>query len=176
MAVTNEEIEERFELDAERVIRWRRVSADGMPRWAKAKADELNRKAGEEVKFFPHATGGLVVKLYGGMVAESRIRKVLQRQTVRDVAVDRERAAQSRAKRAAGAGRKAAAKPPSGYEAEQRAAARKRHVRMALGFMPQPTGLWQHEDGRTWHDSLMMAPAALAAGEEYDAMEEARDE
>lgn len=96
MALTNEDIEERFELDAERVIRWRRVSAKGMPRWCQAKADEINRKAGEPVRFFTHASGGLVVKLYGGMVAESRIRKVLQRQTAQDVAEVMERSARKR--------------------------------------------------------------------------------
>lgn len=96
MALTNEDIDERFEIDARGVVRWKRVSAKGLPRWCVAKAEEINRKAGEPVHFFPHQNGGMVVKLYGGTVSESRVRKVLQRQTAQDVAVSRERAAAKR--------------------------------------------------------------------------------
>lgn len=173
MAVTNEEIEERFELDEERVIRWRRVSAKNLPRWCQAKADEINRKAGEEVRFFMHANGGLVVKLYGGMVAESRIRKVLQKQTSQDVAVSRQKAAERRAKLEAEAERREAAKPP--MEDMVRAAQRRKWIRERLGFQPMPTGEWLHPDGRRWADAVLRSPEAIAAGEEFDAME-GRDE
>jgi hypothetical protein len=98
MALTNEEIDERFEIDARQVIRWRRVSARGMPRWCQAKADEINRKAGEEVNFFRHSSGRMVVKIYDCHVTDTRIRKVLQRQTGRDVALTMERSARKRAR------------------------------------------------------------------------------
>lgn len=98
MALTNEEIDERFEIDAQQVIRWRRVSARGMPRWCQAKADEINRKAGEEVRFFRHSSGRQVVKIYDCHVTDTRIRKVLQKQTARDVAETIERSERKRAK------------------------------------------------------------------------------
>lgn len=103
VALTNEDIDERFEIDADGVVRWKRVSAKGLPRWCAAKAEEINRKAGEPVHFFPHQNGGMVVKLYGGTVSESRVRKVLQRETARDAGKDRMRSDKGRAKRAAAA-------------------------------------------------------------------------
>jgi hypothetical protein len=169
--LTNIDIEERFERTADGVIRWRKVEARGLPRWAQEKARELNRKAGQEVNFFRHQNGTMIVKLYGGTVAESRVRKVLERMTVQDVAVKRAESARKRAKREAVAVAATAAKP-QGYQMSDLQVARKRHIRMALGFGQQPTGLWRHPDGRTWHDSMLMGPAALAAGEEFDAMQE----
>lgn len=113
MALTNEEIDERFEVDDEHVIRWRKVNARGLPRWCQVKADEINRKAGEAVNFFRHSSGRQVVKIYDCHVTDTRILKVLLNQTAKDVAVTRERSARKRAKIEKVERARASAKPTS---------------------------------------------------------------
>lgn len=166
MALGNEDIDERFEIDAKGMIRWRRVSAKGLPKWCAMKAEEINRKAGEEVNFFPHTNGSMIVKLYGGTVTEARVRKVLQRQTARDEAVERRQRERARPEAVV-----AETAKPSRQEAE-RAAERRKWIKQRLGFAPIVTGEWRHPDGRKWSDIFFTGIEAVALAEEYDAMED----
>lgn len=169
MALTNDQIRERFELDDERTICWRRVDARGLPLWCQAKADEINRKAGETVHFFKHASGSNVVKLYGGMVAEGRIRKILQGQTHKDVAVERAKVAR---KKANATNANISANPAGPNRNEMlRASARTAAIKRAMGFVMQVTGAWNHSDGRVWSDVLLGTSEGIEATEAVDQRE-----
>ena len=75
--VTEEDFRERFEIDAEGVIRWRKVVPVGGERFAVRAAQRLNLKAGEPVQTWdmrgcPHTS------LYGRPISQTRLRMILQ--------------------------------------------------------------------------------------------------
>lgn len=166
MAITNEDIKERFQVNDQGVICWRAVDGAAVPRWARAAAAAINKKAGEPVTFWAHANNGTVTKLYSQHVFETRIRKVLLGQTAVDASEKRGQDAKRRAK-AAKQDAERAAKQPTPEEAV-RASDRLKAIKVELGFRRMPTGFWHHDDGRIWSDVFFKTAEGIAAAAKVD--------
>lgn len=72
------DIAERMEIDAEGVIRWKRLWPLGGEQYAIRVANRHNRYAGQPVKIRERADGWRYVYLYGENIAETRVREVLE--------------------------------------------------------------------------------------------------
>jgi hypothetical protein len=175
MAVTNEDILERFELNRAGVVCFRAVEVDGIPRWAAPAAAAINKKAGEPVTFWPHVNGGTVTKLYGQNVFETRIRKILGGRPAATRAAKRREPAEAQAAPAQPPVVAPVAAPADGmterqryYAAEYAKQARPKAIKTEMGFAPTPTGGWRHEDGRVWVDLFFQTEEGLAAAAKVD--------
>ena len=160
MPIGDKDIRMLFALDG-KTVRWKEVPVAGLPALFMRAAQKHNQRAGRAVDFWAGGSKGTwVTSVAGVSVTEARIRSVLAAQAERD----------ERRQRSAPEAR------PSGEAAtpvkspEIRAAQRVRHIKLAMGFVAQATGEWLHPDGRTWHGSMLTAPEALAAGQEFEAL------
>ena len=68
------EIQERFAIGDDGILRWKAVSTDGLPRWAVRAARRLNLMVGKEVK--PKRSG--CINLYGNAISVGRVKAVVK--------------------------------------------------------------------------------------------------
>lgn len=71
--VTDDDVRERFELDANGVLRWRKVWPQGGERFAQRAAERLNRVAGKAVPVIKRNGYSDYVVLYGKQITVPRV-------------------------------------------------------------------------------------------------------
>ena len=77
MPITDDDIRERIEVRADGALVWRRIEVGNAPRWLQREALKMNKRAGQPVQLWRHASGGMMTRLYGCDLYEGRIRQAL---------------------------------------------------------------------------------------------------